>query len=163
MTGPCWTDTWCDEFAEEQLTIRSSVRDEEINAFLKFQASGGPAFLGVTAPVALDWKQRTMSQNNLDIFLWPEVRCQEGPMGHSWAPHFMREYCNKPMAPMAGTTGVKCLDFLLGPLNTPYNAVHAWVWLGEGKLSHASFMHCGIPPSGNLPLREGALGWQSRL
>ena len=31
---------------------------------------------------------------------------------------------------MAGTTGVKCLDFLLGPLNTPYNAVHAWVWLG---------------------------------
>lgn len=27
VTGPCWTDTWCDEFAEEQLTIRSSVRD----------------------------------------------------------------------------------------------------------------------------------------
>ena len=128
VTGPCWTDTWCDEFAEEELPLEA-VLGMEINAFLKFHASGVPASLGVTAPLALDWKQRTMSQNNLDIFLWPEMPMPRRALGHSWAPHFI-VMCNKPNGPNGWNNWREVSDFLLRPLNTPYNAVHAWVWLG---------------------------------
>ena len=41
---------------------------------------------------------RTMSQNNLDIFLWPEVPMPRRALGHSWAPHFI-VMCNKPNGP----------------------------------------------------------------